>query len=102
MKISMQEVGRILQTQSVSGYDNRPSGNAAGVTGAGYAPAAEVEISANAQVVRQAASYVEDAPDVREDVVQALKAQVDNGTYNVPSEDIADLMIRRALADSLR
>src|SRR5437764_1459803 len=73
MKISMQEVGRILQTQSVSGYDNRPSGNAAGVTGAGYAPAAEVEISANAQVVRQAASYVEDAPDVREDVVQALK-----------------------------
>lgn len=102
MKISMQEVGRILHTQNVSGYDARPNTATSGLTGSGYTPAAEVEISANAQVVRQAASYVEEAPEVREDVVQALKAQIDNGTYQVPSEDIADLMIRRALADSLR
>ena len=32
--------------------------------------------------------------------VQALKAQIDNGTYHVSGEDIADLIIRRALADN--
>lgn len=62
--------------------------------------AAEVEISDRAQEIQRITQLIKDLPDVREDRVQALKAQVENGTYNVSSEDIADLIIRRALADN--
>jgi flagellar biosynthesis anti-sigma factor FlgM len=62
--------------------------------------AANVEISDRAQEVQRITQLIKDLPDVREDRVQELKAQVENGTYNVSSEDIADLIIRRALADN--
>ena len=39
-------------------------------------------------------------PDTREDRVAALKQQIERGEYNVSSEDIADLIIRRCLADN--
>ena len=59
-----------------------------------------VDVSPSAQEVQQIKRLVNQLPDVREDRVRALKAQVENGTYHVSGEDIADLMIRRTLADN--
>jgi negative regulator of flagellin synthesis FlgM len=35
--------------------------------------------------------------DVRTDKVEALKAAINNGTYNIPAADVADKLIRNML-----
>ena len=100
MIISEQEISRLFALTS-SGPSS-PSAYAV-VTENRKAPtgqAAQVDISDKAQEVQRITQLIKDLPDVREDRVRELKAQVENGTYNVSSEDIADLIIRRALADN--
>ncbi|MHA0112031.1 flagellar biosynthesis anti-sigma factor FlgM [Klebsiella pneumoniae] len=45
-------------------------------------------------------ALVQEMPDIREDRVRLLKEQVEAGTYHVSGEEIADLIIRRILADT--
>ena len=42
------------------------------------------------------------ATDVREDVVASLRERIEAGTYSVSGEQIAEMMIRRMLADRVR
>jgi predicted neutral ceramidase superfamily lipid hydrolase len=42
------------------------------------------------------------AVDVREDVVASLRERIEAGTYQVSGEQIAEMMIRRTLADRVR
>ena len=100
MKISEQEVARLL---AYSPFERTVSTSHAVVTDTSAVrttPASRVEISDRANEVRRVAELIKQLPEVREDRVQELKAQIENGTYYVSSEDIADLMIRRALADN--
>ena|ERR1051326_2162634 len=103
MKISIEEVNRLLAFTPTERSGNRnsavTSSRAQSETSEGR-PAATVEISTSAQEIQQVKRMVNQLPDVREDRVRALKAQVESGTYHVSGEDIADLIIRRALADN--
>ncbi|MEI6511719.1 MAG: flagellar biosynthesis anti-sigma factor FlgM [bacterium] len=65
-------------------------------------PSESITFSETAQTVKKIKRIVEDMPEVREEVVAELKAKIEAGEYKVSSEDIADLMIRRARADSIR
>ena len=56
-------------------------------------------IGVSAAEVEELKALIEALPDVREDRVAELKRQIENGTYHVSSNEIADLMMRRALAD---
>ncbi len=100
MKISNEEVSRLF---SVSARE-RSAANLAASTGSGRdiqgRQAAQVNVSATAQEIVKVKKLISELPDVRESRVQALKAQVESGTYNVSGEDIADLIIRRTLADN--
>lgn len=58
----------------------------------------EPEASELERVMKMVAS----APDVRTDIVMKLKERIDNGEYKVSGEDIADMMVRRMKADSIR
>ena len=49
-------------------------------------------IGKDIQVAKQA---VNNAPDVREDVVAKLKAAIKNGTYDVRGEDFADKILAK-------
>jgi len=51
----------------------------------------EAGISAREAEVVQVTRMVGQLPDVRRDRVEALKAQIEAGTYHVSGEDIADL-----------
>lgn len=102
MKISTEEVGRILQTQEVSRKENGRGTPGKTATVGGHAPAASVEVSATASEIQRVKKIVDQMPDIREEVVQAIKARIESGTYKVSSEDVADLMIRRAFADRVR
>lgn len=103
MKISMQEVARILRSQEVAPSASTPTngnGKATGTNGNGHA--ASVEISAAAHEVQRVKHLVNEMPDTRAELVESIKARVESGAYAVSGEEIADLMIRRALADHMR
>ena len=108
MRITSEEslrAGRIEPIQPA------PSGTApapAAKTPAGT-PAAQVELSAQAQALAaakaEAAQYlpaVQAAPETRDGLVSKLKTQVESGSYHVSGSDIAEQIIRRAAGDKLK
>jgi negative regulator of flagellin synthesis FlgM len=52
-----------------------------------------VEISAEARVKARALEAVEAAPDTRPERVAQIRQQIQDGTYNVSPEQIADKML---------
>ncbi len=56
-------------------------------------PAAELELSEEAQLLQKAMQAAQDAPDVRDDVVQGIKSQMDAGNYQVDHKQLAERII---------
>lgn len=54
----------------------------------------------NAELIQQVTTDVINMPD-REAMVAELKARIESGTYNPTGDEIADAMLRRAVADRL-
>lgn len=65
-------------------------------------PNAVADAAAEAQLVMETKQAIRALPDVREELVAAIKARVDAGTYQVAGDEIADVMVRRAYADRIR
>ena len=93
MKISTQEVERVKKIGS--GEEVAEETNTSSITHI-------MESSTTPDVIHQVASIVNATPDIREEVIAAIKARTTSGTYRVSSEEIADLIVRRALADNVR
>ena len=53
----------------------------------------EMETSERARELARVQQAVEAAPEVRPDKVAALKKRIDDGTYNVPPEALADKLL---------
>ena len=103
MQISIEEVSRAIQSQSVRSA--RPAKQVDFLvppTPSTENPDGTIDISARTREVRRVRKLLADTPDIREDLVLKLQQQIDSGTYNIGGEDIADLVLRRAYADSLR
>ena len=60
-----------------------------------------VVLSDTAKKVQEAQKQLETIPDVREDKVAQLKEQIENGTYEMDEEKIADKMMKDALLNDL-
>ena len=52
-------------------------------------------------LIKQVTQEVMAMPD-REDRIAEVKAQIESGTYNPTGDEIADAMVRRAIADQVR
>jgi negative regulator of flagellin synthesis FlgM len=52
-------------------------------------------------LIEEITHKVADMPD-RDDLVAELRARVEAGDYNPTGEEIADAMVRRAIADQVR
>lgn len=103
MQISIQELSRVLRSQGISPINGkRANGNGKAAGENGHGPAASIQLSEQAQEIQQIKKLVEESPDVREDLVQQLKAKYEAGSYHVSGEDIAELAIRRAFADNIK
>jgi negative regulator of flagellin synthesis FlgM len=59
----------------------------------------KVSISKESRDAGLMRGIINNLPDVREEKVQELKAQIEDGTYEVSSEDIAKKMISESLID---
>jgi len=102
MKISTEEVSRLLAYAPQGRSNNSATSSTLTAERDAYAlrPAADVNLSRAARDIQLAKKAISALPEVREDRVAALKAQVENGTYRVSGEEIADLIVRRTLADN--
>jgi negative regulator of flagellin synthesis FlgM len=60
-----------------------------------------VNLSTTAQDVQNLKNAISKLPDVREEKVQALKDQVEKGTYRVDADKVADKMVGESLIDLL-
>ncbi|MGD8989909.1 MAG: flagellar biosynthesis anti-sigma factor FlgM [Desulfobacterales bacterium] len=65
------------------------------------AKADTVALSNAAKNIQQAQKELEALPDVREDKVAELKEQIENGTYEIDAEKIADKMLKDSLLNDL-
>jgi negative regulator of flagellin synthesis FlgM len=60
-----------------------------------------VVISDTAKRIQEAQSKIQSIPDVRTEKVAELKARIENGTYEINPDKIADKMIRESLINDL-
>ena len=60
-----------------------------------------VVISETAKRVQDAKAQLDSIPDVRADKVAELKSRVENGSYEIQPDKIADKMIRESLLNDL-
>lgn len=92
--ISLQQEA-YLKTIGLQNQKNAPT--AAGQTEAGPADADRIELSAAAKEMQAARQTLDELPAVRSDKVARLKAQIENGTYEINSRKIAASMIKDSL-----
>jgi len=64
-------------------------------------PAEKVTISRDAVNIQQVEKDIKSIPDVRMDVVNRIRAEVQSGNYNRPADKVADAMIASSLTESL-
>jgi negative regulator of flagellin synthesis FlgM len=62
-------------------------------------PEEKVDLSTKAKDIQQAKNALSAVPDVREQKVQGIKSQVENGKYNVSAEKIAGKMVGESIVD---
>lgn len=62
-------------------------------------PEEKVDLSTMAKEIQLAKVEVTQLPDVREQKVQEIKTQVEQGTYNVSGEQIANKMVGESIID---
>jgi negative regulator of flagellin synthesis FlgM len=60
-----------------------------------------VVLSDAAKRIQEAKKQLEAIPDVREDKVAQLKEQIENGTYKIDEEKIADKILKDSLLNDL-
>jgi negative regulator of flagellin synthesis FlgM len=60
-----------------------------------------VVLSDTAKKIQETQKQLEAIPDVREDKVAQLKEQIENGTYEIDEEKIADKMLKDLLLNDL-
>ena len=60
-----------------------------------------VALSDTALEMQKARQALKEIPDVRDDKVAALKESIDNGTYEINADKIADRMLKESLFNDL-
>ena len=62
-------------------------------------PADNVQLSKQSQEIVQIKEAVEAAPEIRQDKVDAVKARLDEGAYEVDSEEVANRILTSSLQE---
>ncbi len=61
----------------------------------------DLTLSSRAKEVMQARQALSNMPPVRQDRVDEIKAEIEDGTYDVAAEDVAEKIISRAAVNRL-
>ncbi len=101
MKISNNQTNKILSlyTQQSQAAGAKGKATDAGATAKPAGQRDELVLSDRAREIQLAMRTAKASPDIREERVRAIKEQIQSGTYSVPAEDVARMMLDRAMAD---
>ncbi len=61
----------------------------------------KVILSLEAKKIQEAKKLMDSIPDIREEKVAKIKAQIENGTYQVEDKKLASKMIKESLLNEL-
>ena len=89
---SAQSIQQYQKGELIKNEAEKPIGTAAAVT-------ERVDLSTKAKDIQQIKQILDQTPDVRKDKVQELKRQIDNGSYTVHADKIAEKMVGESLID---
>ncbi len=95
-KVDDASLQMIQQYQKADKVEDRASEKAAA---ANLVPEEKVNLSTTAKDVQNLSNAISKLPDVREEKVQALKDQIEKGTYKVDAEKTAEKMVGESLLD---
>ncbi|MBN2515999.1 MAG: flagellar biosynthesis anti-sigma factor FlgM [Deltaproteobacteria bacterium] len=98
MKVSgiRNPISEIIQQYQANGQVNPESDKQAGIN---TVQEEKVSLSAKGRDIQQARKAINNLPDVRTEKVEDLRNQIEQGTYHVNSEEIAEKMIGESLID---
>ena len=102
MKISkvddatLQMIQQYQKTEKVEDRGSEKAGAANNLV-----PEEKVNLSTTAKDVQALQNAISNLPDVREDKVQALRDQIEKGSYKVDAEKVAEKMVGESLLDIL-
>jgi negative regulator of flagellin synthesis FlgM len=98
MKVSgiRNPVSEIIQQYQANGQTKPEPDKQAGVN---TVQEEKVSLSTKGMDIQQARKAINDLPDVRTEKVEDLRNQIEQGTYHVNGEDIAEKMIGESLID---
>ncbi len=97
MMISRSQIEHSLKIQS---NKVQPKGDAArSRPGSGTPGTDQIEISPRAGEIARIKEAIRSMPDERAEKVQAIAERIAQGTYDVDAADIAEMMLRRIIAD---
>lgn len=89
----------IQQYQKTEKVEDRAPEKAASANN--LVPEEKVNLSTTAKDVQTLKNAISSLPDVREEKVQALKDQIEKGTYRVDADKVAEKMVGESLLDVL-
>ena len=81
--------------------DKQKTENTSDKTNKNVAKTDTVNISDAAKEIQEVRKELDKIPDVRTDKVEQLKNQIENGTYEIKSEEIAEKMLKDSLLNDL-
>ncbi len=93
---SLQMIQQYQKADKADKVDDRASEKA---PAANLVPEEKVNLSTTAKDVQNLSNAISKLPDVREEKVQALKDQIEKGTYKVDAEKTAEKMVGESLLD---
>jgi negative regulator of flagellin synthesis FlgM len=96
-KVDDASLQMIQQYQKTEKVEDRPSEKAGAANN--LVPEEKVNLSTTAKDVQALSKAIESLPDVRDDKVQALKDQIEKGTYRVDAEKTAEKMVGESFLD---
>ena len=104
MQVSNEELVRI--SQYVEDRSRNESGSAwvriESLNGRYGVPSPHPDDPASQSEAKHVAALVAHSSDTRDAIVSSLRERIESGTYFVDGEAIAEMMVRRSLADRLR
>jgi len=93
---SLQMIQQYQKADKAEKVEDRASEKAAATN---LVPEEKVNLSTTAKDVQNLSNAISKLPDVREERVQALKDQIEKGTYKVDAEKTAEKMVGESLLD---
>lgn len=94
MKVENNPISPLTSTKTEEMHSIDKKGRATDVNGV-KGDRDKVELSGNARLLAKAAAVLEQTSEIPDEKIESLKRQIDDGTYQIPIENLAGTIMKR-------